>query len=252
MFFGSFSVKGLPFIDNTGYLNNELNKNLTCRVLIEADEVYPIGATERECLDSLDDIERPYDLCLSLIYRKLKGNRGCTMITEKEYQYIMEKIKRNNSKPLKNEDSFSYVDGEIHSINEKFLYSGEKFALKMFDRLCLKKENGNAYESHLQAYLLQNLDQITPLHVCSQSITWIGNEMSCGVGMQSIDVVFMQKEKNDIHIVICELKDEQPVEYIKTQLYKYVEWISQYIVPTLKVFISSNVILCIAYLVGLI
>ena len=80
---------------------------------------------------------------------------------------------------------------------------------------------------------MQKLDLINKLKVIDKDITWIGNEMSCGVGMQSIDVIFIQ-EDNKTHIVICELKDEQPKECIKNQIYKYIDWIRQFIVPTIK------------------
>ena len=80
---------------------------------------------------------------------------------------------------------------------------------------------------------MQNLEQINELKVVDGDITWIGNEMSCGVGMQSIDTIFIQ-EDDKTHIVICELKDEQPKEEIKNQIYKYIDWIIQFIVPTIK------------------
>ena len=77
------------------------------------------------------------------------------------------------------------------------------------NRLLYKYNKHNSYESHLQAYVLQNLENIHSLPVIDSKINWIGNEVSCGVGMQSIDVAFIQENEKEAHFVICELKDEQ-------------------------------------------
>ena len=115
MFFGSFVVEEPPFLCNDNYLENDLEKNLIFRVLLKPQEVYPKGITERECLDSLKNIDHPYEMCWSLIYRKLKGNRGCTMITDFEYSHILEKIRSKSSdKCLKcNNLSFDNEKAEI-------------------------------------------------------------------------------------------------------------------------------------------
>lgn len=81
-FFGTFKVTDNPFWDendDTNYLKDNMEKGLSYRVKIEPDVVYPKGVTEHQLLDSLDDIDKVSDMCWSLIYRKLKGNRGCTI-----------------------------------------------------------------------------------------------------------------------------------------------------------------------------
>jgi hypothetical protein len=80
-FFGIFRAKSRAFFDENdtdNYLKIKLGKGLSYRILIEASDygVYPIGITEHEYLDSLEGKNYPYELCWSLIYRKLKGNRG--------------------------------------------------------------------------------------------------------------------------------------------------------------------------------
>lgn len=233
MFFGSFKAISEPFLCSDNYLEKELGKHLTFRVLIEPNEVYQKGITERECLDSLAGINHPSELCWSLIYRKLKANRGCTMITDYEYESIMKKIRKANENRLScdkldyNAESF-----EICSSTNKNEYCGKMEELNIYNRLLYKYNKRNSYESHLQAYVLQNLEKITPLSVVNSPITWIGNEVSCGVGMQSIDVAFIQETNNEAHFIICELKDEQPIEYIKKQIEKYVQWMREYIIPT--------------------
>lgn len=244
-FFGSFIVEEEPFLCNDDYLKEELRKNLTFRVKLVPDKVYKEGITERECLDSLKNIEHPSQMCWSLIYRKLKGNRGCTMITNYEYNQIMKKIKLKNNCKYVESNNFDYdkEKNQIISLDKEFKYKGKKESLNIKNRLIYKKNRGNAYESHLQAYILQNLFNISCLKINEDKITWIGNEVSCGVGMQSIDICFIQENNKAVNIAICELKDEQPVEYIKYQLEKYVEWVKDYIIPTYNKKIIINPII---------
>ena len=196
-FLGSFKAASRAFLCTDGYLDEELNKKLTFRVLLEPDEVYPIGVTERECLDNLEGIDKPYELCWSLIYRKLRGNRGCTMITDYEYQYIMNKIRKVNTQKLSNDKSFTYNSdlNQIEYADNTDKYMGEKESLDITKRLLYKIKNKNAYEVHLQAYIMQNIEKITQLHVNNNPIKWLGNEMSCGIGMQSIDAILCKKIK---------------------------------------------------------
>ncbi|MBR3325242.1 MAG: DUF91 domain-containing protein [Clostridia bacterium] len=234
MFFGSFKVEEEPFLCADEYLKSDLGKNLTFRVKILPDEVYQKGITEREALDSLKNIKHPSEMCWSLIYRKLKGNRGCTMITDYEYNSLMNKIRQKNDNKKINYLNFDYDEKQniIIESKENFEYKGNKNSLEIKDRLIYKREKGSAYESHLQAYILQNIFDIPQLRVSNSPITWIGNEVSCGVGMQSIDICFIQECKESVDIIICELKDEQPIDYIQYQLKKYVDWIIDYLVPT--------------------
>jgi len=234
MFFGSFKVIEAPFLANDNYLEEELDKNLTFRVKLKADKVYPKGITERECLDSLKGINHPSELCWSLIYRKLKGNRGCTMITDYEYKSIIKKISDKNFGYTLDSVGYAYSkeNNEIIPAEKEFDYSGKKESLDITERLKYKRNKKNAYETHLQAYILQNIEKIDVIKPVDGLITWLGNEVSCGVGMQSIDICFQQDKEDALYITICELKDEQPVEYIRNQIFKYVSWIKDYIVPT--------------------
>ena len=245
MFFGSFFVKEDPFLCNDDFLKEELGKNLTFRVKLVPDKVYKYGITERECLDSLKDIEHPSQMCWSLIYRKLKGNRGCTMITNYEYNRIMKKIEQKNNNKYIESNNFDYdkENNQIVPFDKELEYKGKKENLNIKNRLIYKMKRRNAYETHLQAYILQNLSNIECLKINKDKITWIGNEVSCGVGMQSIDICFIQENEKEANIAICELKDEQPIEYIKNQLEKYVEWIKDYIIPTYNKKIILNPII---------
>lgn len=244
MFFGSFIVEDSPFLCNDDFLNAELGKNLTFRVKIAANKVYECGITERECLDSLEDIKHPSQMCWSLIYRKLKGNRGCTMITNYEYNQIMKKIELKNNGKYIEANNFDYdkENEKIISYDKAYEYKGKKEKLNIKNRLIYKNKKKNAYETHLQAYILQNLSNINCLRINEDEITWIGNEVSCGVGMQSIDICFVQENEKNAQIAICELKDEELYKNvdIRKQIDKYISWMIDYIVPTYK----KKVILC--------
>ncbi len=246
MFFGGFKAVGSAFLSDDDYLKEDLGKKLIFRIQIVPDKVYSVGVTERECLDSLENINKPYEMCWSLIYRKLKANRGCTMITDREYNLIMNKIRQKNDNILNSDNGLTF-DSEnqcICEFNSKLEYSGVKKPLDIFNRLLYKYKKNNSFEAFLQAYILQNLENIKPLHINSNKITWIGNEVSCGVGMQSIDIAFIQSSDDKIDLVICELKDEQIVDYIENQLYKYINWIKDYIAPTydIKIFVHPTIV----------
>lgn len=237
-FFGSFKATSRAFIDNDNY-PKELGKYkfLPFRIRIEPDEVYSKGATERNCLDSLKGIEHPYQLCWSLIYRKLRANRGCTMITDYEYESIMKKIRsvNNNTKIISKSFSFDKKNNIIVASTEKFDYEGQKEETNILNRLLYKFEYRSAFETHLQAYIMQNLEKdcCSTIRKKDLPISWIGNEVSCGVGMQSIDCMFIQKDVSKVYINVCELKYGSILKEQKLgeQVSKYIEWIQDYISP---------------------
>lgn len=251
LFFGVFKAKCNSFYSpNTeDYLNSKLGKNLNFRVLIEPDEVYAKGVSEHEVLDNLDGITHPSEMCWSLIYRKLKGNRGCTMITDYEADRLIEKIKANNI--TLNSDSFSFDESfsEIVESENDYDYPEQQYRLSIKDRMLYKANNGKAFEVHLQAYIMQNFDanQLSRLLTINQDIPlWIGNEVSCGVGMQRIDVMTMQEDDENVYINIVELKYVSPYkEIITEQLPWYINWVEDYIAPLYtnkKVVITPTVI----------
>jgi len=98
-----------------------------------------------------------------------------------------------------------------------------------------KAERFNAFETHLQAYIMQNFDEeplkqiLLPL---PDGKAWVGNEVSCGVGMQRIDVMLTQEDEKNIYIKLIELKCGIPYENIvKYQIPWYIEWLSYYVIP---------------------
>ena len=239
MFFGVFKAKSAAFFDendNKNYLSDELGKGLSYRIEIEADTVYSYGITEHEYLDDLTGKEAPYELCWSLIYRKLKGNRGCTMITPYEFEDLLAKIKQKNQDNQLKGAGFTFDEEEARIITAKETkqYTGRKGSLDIKPRLLYKAGKKNAFETHLQAYVMQKYDDgilKKLLLSLGNGSAWVGNEVACGVGMQKIDTLIIEQNDEEIHV---ELKDEEPYEYILShQLRWYLQWVSQYIVPNL-------------------
>lgn len=245
MFFGVFQAVSNPFFDENdenNYLRDCLGKGLSYRVLLAPLQVFPFGITERELLDNIADKEHPYQLCWSLIYRKLKGNRGCTMITDYEYEDLYNKLVVRNScrfLPLCN-FTFDVKHNAIVGANSTKRYLGRQNSIDIEPRMKYKVQSGNAFETHLQAFVVQqiaarNAGFLNLLGVNPTLDFWIGNEVSCGVGMQRIDVMIIQEVGNNVvNIIPIELKDEEPTEMIISQLYQYVEWIRQYVSPNYR------------------
>ena len=199
-FYGIFKAKeDLSFLDNNDrnqFLKTQLVKSLTFRTLIEPYEVYAKGVTEWEALDEIKYIQSPDQMLWSLIYRKLKGNRGNTMITIYESERLFKLLRDKNSRQALNGSNFTYdfSSQEIVLNKTRNAYTGRREPIDILPRLIRKFSEEKAFETHLQAYIIQNIGRDTnkSLDDCllkGTPIEWIGNEVSCGVGMQRIDVM---------------------------------------------------------------
>ena len=249
MFFGVFEAASCAFYqpNDDNYLTEELGKSLNFRVLIKAFKVYPKGISEHEALDNLTAIQRPYDMCWSLIYRKLKGNRGCTMITDKEAERLFFLLSLKNDDQYIVSNAYTYANGVIEVSDSSVFYQGKKNSLDLLPRLLYKLGKNSKCESHLQAFIVQNIDRGILSRLILEDIDnlWIGNEVSCGVGMQRIDVSTMQYDDNYVYINIIELKCVEAYnEIVDSQIPWYITWIREYIVPTFnkKVIITPVII----------
>lgn len=237
-FYGIYQINSEPFYEpnrGTQYLFKELGKNLTFRALIKPYKVYAKGITEWEALDEIKGINAPNQMLWSLIYRKLKGNRGNTMITIYEAERLFSLIRAKNNNKEINANSYSYKEDKVRGY-KKFTKKYKSIRTEAFDiipRLISKIQKKQAYESHLQMYITQYIGNHTSLDtalsVNNKTLEWLGNEVSCGVGMQRIDIMFSQNTDNiDREIVPVELKDESAkVDNVK-QLSRYIDWIEQY------------------------
>ena len=103
-------------------------------------------------------------------------------------------------------------------------------------RLIAKYQAGNSFESHLQAYITKNLGKRTNASLDETilngaQIEWLGNEVSCGVGMQRIDVMPSVVQNEQRILTPVELKAVEADERNIIQIQRYVDWIEQYYIP---------------------
>lgn len=238
-FFGIFQIASQAFFNpkSENFLGDEnyLDKYLPFRVKIKPYKVYPIGISEHSALDEIAHLNHPYEMCWSLIYRKLAGNRGCSFITEFEYLHLLSLLEKANEDYLKS-DFFCY-DKEnkcIKPTETACEYIGRTdLSLKIKNRLLHKT---GAYEVHLQAYITQNFDNILANFLLPEKskTLWIGNEVICSVGEQRIDILIVSDTECETVIRLIELKDERPTAGAINQLEWYITWVDQYISPNFE------------------
>lgn len=249
-FYGIFKVakeEKYVFVDNskTTYLQESLKKKLIYRAKIEPYIVYENYISEWDALDKLPLYAQ--DVIWSLIYRKLKGNRGCTPITPDESRRLIEMISNtsiNALPPINNSQSYTWNKNnrKIEIINKKYLYNGPRDESPDLITLMIKKYNeGHAFEDILQAFFTENIGinkQIDSIAGSLNNIIWIGNEVFCSVGMQKIDIfTILSDERDNKEFRIIELKDEGLAPQIAGQIEKYTNWTNSY----LKNAINSNI-----------
>lgn len=245
-FFGIFKAKSdWSFLDdNDGgqYLKDSLGKSLTFRTLIEPAKVYAEGVTEWQALDEIKNMQSPNQMLWSLIYRKLKGNRGNTMITiyesERLCQLIRDKNGRTEMDVRDKKLSFDKGAQKIILVDQMTnQYAGRMADIDILPRLVSKYNGGRSFEAHLQAYILKNIGKNTnvTLDTCLLGPTldfeWLGNEVSCGVGMQRIDVMLSKTVNGQRVLIPIELKAVEADTINVKQIQRYVDWIEQYYTP---------------------
>jgi predicted RNA-binding protein len=233
-FFGIFEINSLVFLDNNDdkqFLKKELGKSLTFRATIKPYKVYAKGVTEWEALDEIKNIISPNQMLWSLIYRKLKGNRGNTMITNYEFKRLNQLLKDKNQRIKIADDNFSFnlKKQTIESISTNTKYVGRKDEINILPRLIAKYDKKQQFETHLQAYILQNIKNINLFN--DENIEWLGNEVSCGVGMQRIDIMLSVNRNNEKVCIPIELKSTEFYHSIIRQIQRYVDWVQQYYIP---------------------
>lgn len=250
-FFGVFqAVDDGVFLDNfdkNQFLYKELGRSLTFRLKIKPYQVYENGVTEWEALDEIKNIHSPYQMLWSLIYRKLKGNRGNTMIMTYESKRLISLIRQKNHGQKLEFSDYSF-DGEkiVKGENHKN-YNGRKEKINILPRLVEKFNKRQAFEVHLQMYITQNIGlgvnkSLDETLDAKENLEWIGNEVSCGVGMQRIDVMLSKIINANQKIVIpIELKAVSPSLDNTRQLARYVEWLKQYYIPNVDESSESDI-----------
>lgn len=247
-FYGVFKITSLAFLDNNDnfqFLKTELGKSLTFRATIEPYQVYPQGVTEWEALDEIRNITSPCQMLWSLIYRKLKGNRGNTMITLYESERLINLIRTKSNRNTLSGLHFTFDTGSQSIVEnnsgQNFNYIGRQEGFNLLPRLVEKHRRNQQFETHLQQYILQNIENIPIFQ--NENIEWIGNEVSCGVGMQRIDIMLGAVDNHNNHKIIpIELKSTRAHMGIIKQLQRYIDWLEQYYLPNKPSDISPMII----------
>lgn len=212
-----------------------LGKKLIYRTLLEPYEVYSEGVPEWEALDKLPVYAT--DIQWSLIYRKLKGKRGCTPLLPWEAQKLIDMIRnKNKGNPIANSKFTGGFNWDIASrkiittsSKQRYLFP-KKFNFNILKAICDLQRQKRAYETHLQSYFTENAGIDKNLNsIVGNNPFWLGNEVACGVGMQKIDILTIcrgNKRKGDEYRLI-ELKDESVQPEVVEQIEYYVNWASQ-------------------------
>ncbi|MEO0112212.1 MAG: hypothetical protein ABIK77_07740 [candidate division WOR-3 bacterium] len=210
-----------------------LRKKLIYRTLIEPYEVYAEGVPEWEALDKLPIYAT--EIQWSLIYRKLKGKRGCTPLLPWEAERLIEMIRNKNSgKPIADENFAGGFDWDKN--NRKIITTPKKenypyprnFNLDVVSRISDLQRKRKAYEVYLQLYFTENILVKKDLNpIIGDKVIWFGNEVACGVGMQKIDILTICQKDNRKEYKIIELKDEPVNPEVIEQIEYYVNWASQ-------------------------
>jgi len=100
-------------------------------------------------------------------------------------------------------------------------------------------------------YITQNIGRGTNKSLdkvlnAEENIEWIGNEVSCGLGLQRIDVMISKTiNENQKTIMPIELKAVSASLDNTRQLTRYVDWIKQYYVPNSPESDIQPVLICL-------
>ena len=239
-FFGIFEIEDSPFFEpySSNYLGKELDKYLPFRVKIKPYKVYSRGVSEQLALDDISTINRPYEMCWSMIYRKLTGMRGCSFVTDSEMERLEELLSFANESNYLSGENY-YYDNEKQQIIVSTIINNYSAPTNIPLTIDTRLYNvRNSHENHLQAFITQNFDRNqtlkSKLFPNSATRIWIGNEVVCSVGEKRIDILTIAETDKDLVVRIIELKDERPTAGIlKWQLPWYIKWVDQYLVPGL-------------------
>jgi hypothetical protein len=214
---------GLPYFHSRKTKKDEPLK-LIYRKKIVPYKVYPKGVYEWVALDKLPTYAK--ELLWTLIYRKMKGGRGNTMLLPWETKRLISLIEDENRGK-----SLSANDLTINKGN----YTIEKgtttrnHIINSMAVVVLKDIKRN--EAHFQAYLLQNLN--IPNNgflpgIFGKDILWIGNEVFSGTGMQKIDILTIEKiDETSCLYRMIELKHPKStvnINFAPTQFDYYINW----------------------------
>jgi hypothetical protein len=121
-------------------------------------------------------------------------------------------------------------------MSKTIFYEGRQENINILPRLLHKLGEDQAFEVHLQAYITKNIgissdDNLNNLILNGATLEWLGNEVSCSVGMQKIDILLSAIQNGQKTLIPIELKCVPADESNLKQLQRYIEWLRQYYIP---------------------
>jgi len=234
---GNYDKKGRFFgifraVDNTVYhlkgedaKHPDLPKKLIYRKEIKPYRVYQKGVLEWIALDKLPTYAK--ELLWTLIYRKMKGKRGNTMLFPWEVERLISLIKDENNGQHLSGEHYTFDINRYEIIEEK----NNTYTHNIGNPVEVPLKDAKKSETHLQAYILQNLNignnTFYP-DIFGKNIVWIGNEVFAGSGMQKIDILTIEKlDETEYLYRIIELKHPKSnigIKFAPMQLEYYINW----------------------------
>ncbi len=225
-FFGLFqAVEDVVYhLTGPSAQNPDLPLKLIYRKKIKPYQVYSKGVLEWVALDKLPTYAK--ELLWTLIYRKMKGGRGNTMLLPWELERLISLIRSENNGEFMQAESFS-----LDSENCQIIPGEETNDHNIGTPIRVSEQEIRKREVHFQAFLLQNLklgnNNFYP-EIFGKNIVWIGNELFAGSGMQKIDIFIIEKlDETRFLYRLIELKHPKSstnVNFSPGQLDYYINW----------------------------
>lgn len=237
-FLGIFEVTSeFPFYEPGGeYLLEELGLPLIYRLLIRPKEIFRVGLTEWQAMDEMTDFEGVHDIPWTLIYRKMTGRRGCTPLLPHEAEIIYQMLDLRNAGQRIHADHIGFDEDRVGLDPSRVHreYEGDTSRFDKTDQhlIHLINHTSRKWELQLQAYLMQEIgrnDRLTKQLFPNVRITWIGNEVYAGAGMQSIDILVYSRNELNRFIHLIELKSDTADAEAAAQLNRYIKWVKAHI-----------------------
>jgi len=210
-----------------GFLQQELGVPLIYRVRVRPAEVFAKPVSEWEAIEKLPEKSR--EIRWSLLYRKLKGKRGCSYLFPNEAESLLNLIRDQNShSPIIADQGECYTFDEssmtISIIKVANEYKSSNISPKDHIRL-------GASESDLQAWICWHLQRHPVLEPIapSRSLQWFANEVYAGVGTQKMDILCILNIGDCREFRVLELKNKKPnTKELVAQTQRYVRWLDSY------------------------
>jgi hypothetical protein len=237
-FLGIFEViSDFPFYEPGGeYLLDFLGMPLVYRLLIRPKEIFREGLTEWQAMDEMTDFRDIHDIPWTLIYRKMTARRGCTPLLPHEASNIRRMLDLRNAGQRIDTPHIAFDPERVGLMasNVHQEYIGQTTRFDRIDRylMYLIRETTRKWELQLQAYLMQEIGRnvaLTEQLFPNVEITWIGNEVYAGAGMQSIDILIYSQNNLNTFIHLIELKSGTADASAAAQLNRYIKWLKAHV-----------------------